>query len=157
MTLPVGPEDRAELVDAEALRDLARQVGVGAAADFAARYLEALPARLARLRAAALSRDSDGCLAAALSLRSSSAMVGAQPLAEAAEEYVVAARSGRWPSLRTLLRLCKIGQATATALGPPQPLHALPTAAGGAGDDGAGPRGGTDGCGGSAQPAELSR
>lgn len=79
-----------DAVDRDALCRLAADVGPQGAQQFAERYLRALGERLERLRQAAAAEDRPGVRDAALSLASSSTMVGAMPLAE--EAYAVVRR-----------------------------------------------------------------
>jgi hypothetical protein len=112
-----------DAVDRAALCRLAEEVGPQGARQFAERYLRVLGERLERLRLAVATGDRPGVRDAALSLASSSTMVGAAPLA--AEAYAVVRRLGDEPfaplgadGITTLERLVR---ETATVLG--QLLH----------------------------------
>lgn len=82
------------VLDPDALRALVADVGDDAAACFASRYAEMLPVRLDRLAAALRDGDSEEGYVVALSLYSSSAMVGAAALTEAAYGAAVLLRAG---------------------------------------------------------------
>ncbi|WP_159798316.1 Hpt domain-containing protein [Puerhibacterium puerhi] len=84
-----------DAVDRAALCRLADDVGAQGARQFAERYLRALGERLERLRQAAAAQDRPGVRDAALSLASSSTMVGATALAE--EAYAVVRRAAADP------------------------------------------------------------
>jgi hypothetical protein len=71
------------VLDAEALKELVADVGAAEADLFARRYLDLLEERVLNLRLAAAAADLDGVHEAALSLRTTSAMVGAEELAGA--------------------------------------------------------------------------
>lgn len=92
-----------DVLDPVALRVLERDLGRSAARDFAGRYLAELPARIARLHRAVRNGDVEEGYAAALSLSSTSGMVGAVVLARLARGFAAAARHGLgWPAARAL-------------------------------------------------------
>ena len=94
------PEDAA--LDRAALRSLSRALDDdGFTRRFAGRYRELLPARVARIARSLQGHDVDLVLDAVLSLKVSSATVGAQELAELAELIEREVRVFDLPAART--------------------------------------------------------
>jgi len=105
------------ILDPVALRALESDLGPDAARDFAGRYLAELPARVARLHRAVRDGDIEDGYAAALSLSSTSGMVGAVVVARLARRFAAAARHGLgWPAARTLGDLSAAARVTRTEL-----------------------------------------
>jgi hypothetical protein len=105
------------VLDPVALRTLECDLGVEAARDFAGRYLAELPARVARLHRAVRDGDIEEGYAAALSLSSTSGMVGAVVVARLARGFAAAARHGLgWPAARALGDLSAAARVTRTEL-----------------------------------------
>jgi two-component system, cell cycle response regulator DivK len=77
-----------------ALERMSRVGGAALVAELAELYLEDLPARIARTRAALAARDSAGLAKAAHALRSSSAQLGAEALTSACDAVEDAAERG---------------------------------------------------------------
>lgn len=75
-------------VDDAVLDELVQDVGQAATSRMIGLFLEDLPNRVRRLRAAVLVRDVEKSRVAALSLSCSAAMLGARPLADTARRYV---------------------------------------------------------------------
>ena len=114
------------VLDPGALRMLEDDLGHRAAHDFAGRYLAELPSRIARLHRAVRDGDIEEGYAAALSLSSTSGMVGAVVVARLSRGFAVAARHGLgWPAARALGDLSAAARVTcselATALAAPAP------------------------------------
>ncbi|UNX55361.1 hypothetical protein MF406_03570 [Georgenia sp. TF02-10] len=83
-----------EVLRVEALGSLADEVGAGVAAQFARRYLELLPGRLAQLVRAAEAGDASLAHTVTLTLLISSEMVGADTLAEELRDLLGPLRAG---------------------------------------------------------------
>lgn len=112
------PDHTLPLVDSAALDALAEDVGPASAAAFARDFAAMWPRRRARLVRALGRGDRDAALEAALSLRTSSVMVGAARLAGLAErvEGLVRTNDGAVaPELLAAIGLC--GDLTVSALG----------------------------------------
>ncbi|WP_127131093.1 Hpt domain-containing protein [Georgenia sp. SYP-B2076] len=97
------------------LRDLGDDVGDDVAHGFAARYLSMLEGRVDRLRTAVEHDDAVTAHVAALSLHSSSTMVGADALAEVARSLTAYLRSGALSAARALLPELMLVAAMTTA------------------------------------------
>jgi hypothetical protein len=118
------------VLDPGALRMLEDDLGRTAARDFAGRYLAELPARIARLHRAVRDGDIEEGYAAALSLSSTSGMVGAVVVARFPRGFAAAARHGLgWPAARALGDLAAAARVTCTELNatlstptPPSPV-----------------------------------
>jgi hypothetical protein len=105
------------VLDPAALRMLEDDLGRTAARDFAGRYLAELPARIARLHRAVRDGDIEEGYAAALSLSSTSGMVGAVVVARLARGFAAAARHGLgWPAARALGDLAAAARVTRAEL-----------------------------------------
>ncbi|MPV37981.1 hypothetical protein [Georgenia subflava] len=105
------------ILDPTPLRCLCDDVGPYAAKDFAGRWLDTLEPRVTRLRQAVLEGDVDESYAAALSLQTSSLMVGAELLARHAQVFARAALQGLgWPALRALAELTTTARMTTSEL-----------------------------------------
>ena len=101
----------------DAVRGLQEDVGDDAARGFVATFLAMLEARVDRVRAAVELDDAATAHVAALSLHSSSAMVGAHALAELGRALSAALRCGAVGPARALLpELMILAAATAAAL-----------------------------------------
>jgi hypothetical protein len=119
------------VLDPGALRALEDDLGRTAARDFAGRYLAELPARIARLQRAVRDGDIEEGYAAALSLSSTSGMVGAVVVARLARGFAVAARHGLgWPAARSLGDISAAARVTCAELSttlstPAPPSHVV--------------------------------
>ncbi|WP_448070987.1 Hpt domain-containing protein [Georgenia yuyongxinii] len=103
-----------EVLSQVALCALCEELGADAACSFAHRYLDLLEARVQHLTEALAGGDAEAAWVAALSLHSSSAMVGAQALAEVSRALATQLRAGALAAAR--LVLCEVAAlATATA------------------------------------------
>lgn len=120
---------REAAVDAAVLGELTQDVGRAATSRMIGLFLEDLPNRVRRLRAAVHCRDAAETRVAALSLSCSAEMLGARPLAEAARSYVRGLPSrDRDPELSALADLARQacaelrthGSAASPAAGPAQ-------------------------------------
>ena len=116
-----GNEDTAArggpLLDQEVLRELAEDIGLRAAASFAREFAGMWPRRRAALAAAVSHGDADLAMDAILSMRVSSAMVGARRLEGLAAGLETGLRAGGVGALRPLLRdVERCGDDTARAL-----------------------------------------
>lgn len=105
------------ILDPGALQTLGRDLGDDAARQFAATYAAMLDNRVNRLDSSVATGDLEEAYVAALSLHSSSAMVGAQALAETAATVAAALRRrDPTPALRARARLAALAQQTRAAL-----------------------------------------
>jgi hypothetical protein len=119
-----------DVLDPVALRMLEHDLGPDAARDFAGRYLAELPARISRLHRAVRAGDIEEGYAAALSLSSTSGMVGAVVVARLARGYASAARHGLgWPAARALGDLSAAARVTCAELATTLSVPAPPSAA----------------------------
>ena len=73
------------VVNQRAVLELCKDIGTAATRDFIYGYLAMLSGRVSRLRDAVAADDLEGARVAAMSLHSSSVMVGADPLADVAK------------------------------------------------------------------------
>lgn len=73
------------VINTTTLVELCEDIGTGATRDFIQGYLAMLDGRVRRLRDAVADEDLEAAQVAAMSLHSSSVMVGAEPLAEVAK------------------------------------------------------------------------
>ncbi|WP_139346866.1 Hpt domain-containing protein [Sinomonas mesophila] len=115
-----GNEDTARggpLLDDGVLRELAEDVGPRAATSFAREFAGMWPRRRAALATAVSRGDVEGAMDAILSVRVSSAMVGARRLEGLAAGLETGLRTGGVRALRPLLRdVERCGDDTARAL-----------------------------------------
>ncbi|WP_138442262.1 Hpt domain-containing protein [Sinomonas susongensis] len=121
MTAPGIPSEETgnalPLVDPTALRVLAEDVGPESAASFARDFVRIWPRRRDNLTAALKQDDYDGALDAALSLRTSSTMVGASQLAGLACELERRLRAdGTAAAARLLPAVVECGERTVAVL-----------------------------------------
>ena len=105
------------LLDHVVLRELAEDIGPRAATSFAREFAGMWPRRRAALAAAVSRDDAEGAMDAILSMRVSSAMVGARRLEGLAAGLETGLRTGGVQALRPLLRdVERCGDDTALAL-----------------------------------------
>lgn len=104
-------------VDPGALDRMRGDVGPGGAERFASNYLAVLPHRRRELRSCIREGDLETAYDVAINLASSSEMVGANAVADAARAVGAEVRRGRSPRPEVLDHLDELIQAVATGLG----------------------------------------
>ncbi|MET1086940.1 MAG: Hpt domain-containing protein [Arthrobacter sp.] len=95
--------DHLPVLDLQYISDWGADLGEAAARDFLATYLELLPARLAGITSAVLAEDSDAAMERLISLKVTSAMVGALRLSALARDLELMVRAAAWRSARVVL------------------------------------------------------
>ncbi|WP_127573462.1 hypothetical protein [Georgenia faecalis] len=112
MTAGVFSPAGSTTIDPGPLLALAADVGPDATRSFAQRYATMLPQRISRLQTAVLTGDLEDGFVAALSLHTSSTMVGAHHLAAEAQRLAALLRAGDAAAARAAVAPL-LGQATA--------------------------------------------
>lgn len=92
---------RPPVLDTVALRILAEQAGQSVADRFFSEYLDLLPARSANIVAGVAAEDLEKTLDAVVSLKVTSAMVGALQMEDCARTLERRLQIGHWPSSET--------------------------------------------------------